>query len=594
MEKEKLEIMRHSCAHVVAAAAQVLYPCAKFGVGPVVEGGFYYDIDFGKSINEEDMEKIEKKALELINKGLDFEFKEMSLDDAIEFFTGQNQDYKVSLLNDLKERGTTKMSEEELQDVGGSDANVSLYKTGEFVDLCRGPHVKSTKDIGVFKLVKLAGAYWRGDDQNPMLSRVYGICFANQEELDSHLYMLEEAQKRDHRKLGQELDLFCFSELVGAGLPLFTPRGTIVRDEISRFLNDLKQVEGYEQVDIPHLAKVDLYKTSGHYEKFKEDIFYVKGKSEEFILKPMNCPHHAQLYACKPRSYRDLPVRLAEITKQYRDEQTGELHGLSRVRSISIDDSHLFVRPDQIQEEVRGAYNIIQKFYKPFGMELSVRLSIRDPHDSTKYLGSDEIWNQAEADLKKFLKKEKQEYFVGEGEAAFYGPKLDFIGNDSLGREWQLATIQLDFNQPERFKLEYTDQKGEKIRPVMVHIAVGGSLERFMAIIIEHYAGAFPVWFSPVQIQLVPVSAKHVDEVQKLKQELKESGIRVEIDSADETVGNKVRKAVGEKVPYIVVVGDKELSGEEWTIRVRGQEDQIKMEKEEFKKQVLEEIKERK
>jgi len=288
--------MRHSCAHVVAAAAQVLYPCAKFGVGPVVEGGFYYDIDFGKSINEEDMEKIEKKALELINKGLDFEFKEMSLDDAIEFFTGQNQDYKVSLLNDLKERGTTKMSEEELQDVGGSDANVSLYKTGEFVDLCRGPHVKSTKDIGVFKLVKLAGAYWRGDDQNPMLSRVYGICFANQEELDSHLYMLEEAQKRDHRKLGQELDLFCFSELVGAGLPLFTPRGTIVRDEISRFLNDLKQVEGYEQVDIPHLAKVDLYKTSGHYEKFKEDIFYVKGKSEEFILKPMNCPHHAQLY----------------------------------------------------------------------------------------------------------------------------------------------------------------------------------------------------------------------------------------------------------------------------------------------------------
>jgi len=591
MKKEdKLLARRHSCEHVLTMAMLRLWPGEiKAAMGPATAEGFYFDFDSELKISEDDFKKIEKEMNKIIKEDLPIIKDEMTVKEARKFFNKnvyKGNEYKHEWLDEIEERGE----------------KVSIYWLGEkgkdipdtFVDICSGPHVKSTGEIGVFKLLKIAGAYWHGDEKNKMLTRIYGTAFATQKELEEYLKYLSEAEKRNHRLLGQELDLFCFSDLVGSGLPLFTPRGAWMFKQLSSFLNKLKTDKGYERVDIPHLAKIDLYKTSGHYEKFKDDIFYVKGKSDEFILKPMNCPHHTQLYAYKLRSYRDLPVRLAEITKQYRDEQAGELHGLSRVRSISIDDTHIFARPDQIEAEAHGAYEIIKAFYKPFGMEPEIHLSVRDSKDKDKYLGSDEVWQKAESALEAFLDKEGEKYPIDKGEAAFYGPKVDFVIKDSLGREWQLATIQLDFNLPERFKLEYVDKDGSRARPVMIHIAVAGSLERFMSILIEHYAGNFPVWLSPVQIQLAPVSESHIAGAKKLAQELKDLGIQVEVDDSDETVGNKVRKAVTHKVPYILVVGDKELKGDDFMVRVRGEEKQEKMKKQKFIDKVLDEIKNRK
>ena len=583
-ENNKLEAMRHSCEHVLTMAMLRLWPGkVKAAMGPATEEGFYFDFDSDEKISEDDFETIEKEMAKIIKEDLPIIKDEMTVQEARDFFnsnTYKGNEYKHEWIDDIEARGD----------------KVAVYWMGEkgkdipetFVDICSGPHVDLTGQIGPFKLLNIAGAYWHGDEKNKMLTRIYGTTFETQQELDEYLKMLEEARKRDHRKIGKELDLFCFSDLVGPGLPLFTPKGTAVRNAIADLLNRLKEEKGYEQVDIPHLAKCDLYKTSGHWDKFKDDIFHVKGKSEEFVLKPMNCPHHTQIYACQPRSYRDLPLRYAEITKQYRDEQTGELHGLSRVRSISIDDTHVFCRPDQILEEAKGAYDIIFSFYKVFGMELEVHLSVRDSKDHSKYLGTDEIWDKAEENLKQLLKQEKCEYELDEGEAAFYGPKLDFVGRDSIGRTWQLATIQLDFNMPDRFGLEYADAEGGQAQPVMLHIAIAGSLERFLSVILEHFAGVLPLWLAPVQLRLISVGEGHVGFANELAGELKVAGVRAEVDSSDETVGNKIRKSAKDKIPWTIVLGDKEVSGEPFKIRVFGQEDELVLKRDELADKIKE------
>lgn len=593
MEQQQLETMRHSCAHLVAAAVAELYPTAKFGVGPIVDNGFYYDIEFPANINEEDLLNIEKKAKHLVKQNLHYIRKEMPIDEAIKFFDAQGQIYKVELLKDLKERGTTKMKEEELQDVGGSVENVSVYETGKFTDLCRGPHLESTKDIGAFKLVKLAGAYWRGSEKNKMLTRIYGVAFATQEELDNYLKMVEEAEKRDHRKVGKELELFIFSDLIGPGLPIYTPKGALVRQMIADYSNELQKKIGYKVVHTPNMNKAELFKVSGHYDKYKEDMIMVKShySDEEYFLKPMNCPQHTQVYAAKTRSYKDLPIRIADFANLYRDERPGELNGLSRLRCFSQDDGHCFCREDQIEEEFSSVLNIIETALKTYSMKYWVRLSLRDPNQKEKYLGGDEIWEKAESMLENILKTKNVEYKKAEGEAAFYGPKMDLIAQDVLGREWQISTIQLDFNMPVRFGLTYVDKDGQEKNPVMIHRAIVGSPERFMSILIEHYGGAFPVWLAPVQVHFAPVSEKHLEGTTVLANEFEELGIRVSVDADDETVGKKVRKAAGLKIPYIIIVGDKELGGEDWTVRIHGVEEQLKISKKDFVEKVLGQIK---
>lgn len=566
MSKSHFDSMRHSCAHLLAAAVLDLWPGSHNAIGPSIEDGFYQDFDLGEvTISEKDLPKIEKRMKKILATWGPFEEKEVSAEQAKKDFA--YNPYKLELIGEFEIEGK----------------KITENNPGNFLDLCKGGHSSYPKEeLKHFKLLKVAGAYWRGDANNKMLTRIYGTCFPSQEELDVHLTMLEEAKNRDHRKIGEEMDLFCFSDLVGAGLPMFTPKGTVLLKTISNFLNGLKEAKGYQEVNIPHLAKSELYKTSGHWDKFSDDIMIVKGKSEEFLIKPMNCPHHAQIYAARPRSYRDLPLRYAEITKQYRDEQTGELHGLSRVRSITIDDTHIFARPDQILQEAKNAYDIIHEFYKAFGIGLKVRLSIRDPKNKDAYLGTDELWKNAQEKLEELLKKEDREYFVGEGEAAFYGPKLDFMGVDSIGRTWQLSTIQVDFNQPERFQLSYVDEHGEKVQPVMIHVAVAGSLERLLSIMIEHFAGAFPLWLSPVQIQLIAVGGDHKEYCHSLAQKLLTEGLRVEVDDSDETVGKKVSKAEKQKVPYMLVIGDKEINSEKLMIRKRGEKEVTEVSREEF------------
>jgi threonyl-tRNA synthetase len=576
----QLDIMRHSTAHILAAAVMELYPDAKFGVGPVVENGFYYDIDVAMPITTQDLQKIEKRMKKIIQRGNEFRREEMNIDEAIKFFRERKQTYKVELLQALKEKGTTSMSEEEQRETGGSAEIASLYWTGSFVDLCRGPHVKSSRDIGAFKLKSVAGAYWRGKTDNPMLQRIYGYAFPTETELATHLQMLEEAEKRDHRKLGQELDLFAFSPLVGSGLPLFTERGVILREKLEEFVTSLQEPFGYRRVRIPHIAKSDLYKTSGHWDKFEDDLFHVRSKKtdDEFVLKPMNCPHHTQIFASQPRSYRDLPIRMAEVTMVYRDENTGQLQGLTRVRSITQDDAHVFCAMEQVKSEVKVVQKVISKFYRTFNMPLRVRLSVRDPKKPNAYLGGDEVWERAEGILRQSLESEGvKNYELGVGEAAFYGPKLDFIAKDAIGREWQLATCQLDFNLPERFQLEYMGEDGVKHRPVMIHRAILGAKERFMAILIEHYAGAFPVWLAPVQVQIIPVSKMHFIACRRLKKLLTTEGIRVGYDELRETVGYKIRKAEKQKVPYMLVIGDKEKALKNLNVRLRGKKKEQKM-----------------
>ncbi len=593
-----IETRRHSAAHVMAAAIKRLFPEAKLGVGPVVENGFYYDININRPVTNDDLKAIEKEMRRIVSENPVFTREELSIDEAIKLFQEMGQVYKVELLTDLKTKGTTKVSAEEAQDVDPKNVGVaSIYRTGDFVDLCRGPHVTEAKEIGVYKLTKVAGAYWRGKDTNPQVQRIYGLCFATKEELEAYELMVAEAEKRDHRKLGAELDLFTFSPLVGAGLPLFTSKGVIVRQLLTDFVWELMKPYGYQRVWIPHITKSDLYKTSGHWDKFEDDLFHVSSKKsdEQFVLKPMNCPHHTQIFASKPRSYRDLPIRMSEVTSIYRDENTGQLQGLTRVRSITQDDAHVFCRPDQIQEEALAMYRIAEAFYAAFGMSFHrVRLSVRDPEHPEKYLGGDEAWAVSEKALADVMETVGRAVEIGEGEAAFYGPKLDFMVKDAIGREWQLATIQIDFNQPQRFGLEYTDADGSKKCPVMVHRAILGSVERFMGVLIEHFAGAFPVWLSPVQVVILPVADRHADFAHALRKELEAHELRVEVDDSTESVGKKIRNAEKGKSPVMLVVGDKEVEGGPLTVRRRGEKDQRLVEKAAFIEQILQEMKERK
>jgi threonyl-tRNA synthetase len=576
---DNLHAMRHSLAHIMASAIQRLWPTAKFGVGPVVDNGFYYDIDMGDNkLSEDDFSRIEDEMRRIIETDEPFEKIHLSIEDAIEWAKQNDQPYKLELLYDLERSGTTDADDiapEELgvKTEGGSKVSeVSFYRNGDFTDLCRGPHVKSTASVGKFKLLRISGAYWRGDEHKSQMQRIYGVAFSTQEELDKYLNQLEEARKRDHRKLGQELDLFTFSELVGSGLPLFTPRGTTLRNELNNLTQELQAAVGYEAVTIPHIAKIDLYKVSGHYEKFSERFTVTSEESDDtFMMKPMNCPHHTQIYASKARSYRDLPVRYMETTMVYRDEKAGELHGLSRVRAATQDDSHAFCREDQIEDEFEAIANMVKIMYQDvFEMPFRVRLAFRN--DSDKYLGSAELWQSAQKSITDITDKLKLDYVIEEGEATFYGPKIEFVVQDSLGREWQCATIQLDFVQPERFGLEYTASDGTQQRPVMIHKALLGSIERFMSVYIEHTDGKFPVWCAPEQIRLITVNQEEVTEsftADVLKQ-AKNYNLRVVIDNSSESVGKKIRASEVMKVPYAIVIGQKEIESGQVTARIRG------------------------
>ncbi len=576
-DQDKLKAQRHSLAHIMAYAVQTLWPEAKFGVGPVVENGFYYDIDLGETkISEEDFKKIETAMRQIINKDYPFEQFNLPVKEALDWAKKNKQPYKEELLNDLMRAGTTSAKDLDGAELGlpSGDSkveDVSFYKCGDFTDLCRGPHAPSTGKTGAFKLMRIAGAYWRGKEGNPQMQRLYGVAFDTKEQLAAHLTMLEEAKKRDHRKLGVELDLFTFSDLVGPGLPLFTPRGTTIRTQLETFSQELQQAGGYERVWIPHISRSELYKVSGHYDKYPERFMVSSIESDdEFMMKPMNCPHHSQIYASKSRSYRDLPIRYMENTTIYRDEKHGELHGLSRVRAISQDDSHAFVRPDQIKDELSSIMGMVRDMYAILGLEWHAVLSLRD--DSDKYLGDEKIWKTAEKALREVLIEQNVEHTIGEGDAAFYGPKIDIMVRDGLGREWQCATEQLDFVQPERFGLEYIDEKGNKQRPVMVHKALLGSVERFMSVYIEHTAGRFPVWVAPEQIRISSVNQEKatLDFVAKLREEAIKHDLRVVVDNGNESVGKKIRDAEKAKVPYMLVVGEKEIESGDVTPRIRG------------------------
>ena len=577
-EQDNLHAMRHSLAHIMATAVTTLWPEAKLGVGPVVENGFYYDVDLGETkISEDDFPKIEAKMQEIIKANDAFERFELPIDDAITWAQEAKQPYKEELLNDLKRAGTTVAKDLDADELGtiaeGNAAveNVSFYKNGSFTDLCRGPHVESTGKVGSFKLMRVAGAYWRGKESNPQMQRLYGVGFANPKDLRVHLEMLEEAKKRDHRKLGQEMDLFVVSDLVGPGLPLFTPRGTVIREELARFSNELREQVGFQKVATPHITREALYVKSGHWDKFGDELFLVQSQetSDKFVMKPMNCPHHTQIYASQPRSYRDMPLRYLDTTTVYRDEKSGELGGLSRVRSITQDDSHVFCRADQIEQEIDSLMNVARELYETVGMKLRVRLSYRDESDA--YLGDLAVWESAQAQLKAAVISNELEYFEEEGEAAFYGPKIDMMVSDALGREHQLATVQLDFVQPERFELEYTNESGEKQQPVMIHSAILGSLERFMSVYIEHTAGKFPVWTAPEQVRLISVNQEEatVDFADKILKQAQQYGIRVSVDNSNESVGKKIRAAEIAKVPYTVVLGEKEIESGNVQPRIR-------------------------
>jgi len=583
-KNNKLEMMRHSLSHIMAAAILKLWPKVKFAIGPAVDNGFYYDIDYGKTkISDSDLVKIEEEMKNIIKANMSFEKLELPVVKALAREKKNGQIYKEELIKDLKKAG---------------ESSVSYYKLGEFEDLCIGPHLKSTGQVqsGSFKLEKLAGAYWRGDEKNKMLTRIYGIAFVAKKELDEYLKMMEEAEKRDHRKIGKELDLFVISELVGPGLPLYTFKGATIRREIINYSNELQKEIGYQEVHTPNMNKGELFKVSGHYEKYKEDMFKVVSNytEEEYFLKPMNCPQHTQIYAAKMRSYRDLPIRIADFANLYRDEKPGELSGLTRLRCFCQDDGHSFCREDQIKEEFLSVLAAINKAMKVYGMNYKIRLSLWDQEHPEKYLGDAPVWEKSQKLLEEILIESKINYYRAVGEAAIYGPKMDLLSKDSLGREWQISTIQLDFIMPQRFGLSYIDENGKQKTPVMIHRAIVGSPERFLGILIEHYAGAFPVWLAPVQVKIVSVGAAHVEFCRELADEFKQNNIRVEVDESDETVGNKIRKAVAEKVPYMLVIGDREMSSDKLAVRDRGEKTTREIGKEEFIKEVKEKIRRRK
>ena len=576
MENAELEKMRHTLSHVLAAAVKGLYPTTTFGIGPAIENGFYYDIDFGDvKVSDADLVKIEKKMRGVIKQGCKMVRREVSREEALKWAKKEEQKYKTELINDLPDGETISF-----YDIETPDGKIL------FSDLCRGPHVEKMSSIGAFKLMRVAGAYWRGDEKREMLTRIYGVAFATEEELGEYLRRQEEAKARDHRKLGRELDLFCFSDLVGAGLPLFTPRGTWLRETLGNYSLSLRAKKGFEKVWTPHITKIDLYKTSGHYAKFGEG-FAVEGQisKDRFMMKPMNCPHHAQIFASRPRTYKEMPVRYMECTTDYRDEKTGELGGLNRVRSLTQDDSHVFCRNTQIKEEVASLVKIIKELYTTMGMEkLRVRLSYRD--DSESYLGDLKLWESAQKQIKELAIENNLDYFEQEGEAAFYGPKLDFMAEDAIGREHQVATVQLDFVQPERFGLEFTNEKGEKERPVMIHHATLGSIERFMSVFIEHTGGWFPFWCAPEQVRILTVNnavdgyVKQITEILDkivLNKPLKYNEIRYSVDKTDESLGKKIKRATEMKIPCILIVGPKDMEERVVSVRLKDKEEKINL-----------------
>ena len=573
-ETERVDRMRHTLSHVMATALTEMYPGIQFGVGPAIKDGFYYDVDLSRvktknnevvKISDADLPKIEKKMRGVIARGFEMQYSEKSRVEALDWAKQSGQDFKVELINELPE-----------------DEVISFYQLGDFTDLCKGPHIGSAKEVGAFKLMRVAGAYWRGDENKPMLTRIYGVAFETEDELKEYLERIEEAKARDHRKLGKELDLFCFSDLVGAGLPLFSPRGTVLREMMSGYSLSLRGASGFEKVWTPNITKMDLYKTSGHYAKFGDELFIVHSQvnGENFALKPMNCPHHAQIFASRPRTYKEMPVRYMEATTDYRDEKSGELGGLSRVRSLTQDDSHVFCRKSQIEDEIKNLIRIVRELYATVGMgKLRARLSYRSDED--KYLGDMSLWEMAQAQIKSAAIDNGLDFFEAEGEAAFYGPKIDFMAEDAIGREHQVATVQLDFVQPERFDLNFVNEKGEKERPVMVHHATLGSIERFLAVFIEHTAGWFPFWCAPEQVRIVTVNdgvlgyVSEIEDVLKqivLDKPLKYNDLRFTTDKTDDSLGKKIRRATSMKIPVILVVGPKDMEARTVSVRLKDEE----------------------
>lgn len=575
--EDNLQQIRHSLAHLLAVSVKTLWPKAKNAIGPAIENGFYQDFDMGDvKISEADFEKIEQKMHEILKTWGPFETKEVSVAQAKKDF--KDNPYKLELIKDFAKEGKT----------------ITENNPGNFLDLCKGGHSKDPqKEMQHFKLLSVAGAYWRGDEKNKMLTRIYGTAFLTKKELEDHLIQIEEAKKRDHRLLGEKLDLFAISDMVGKGLPLFTPKGTLLRELLNEYSQQLRAKKGWQKVWSPHITKNDLYKTSGHWDKFGDELFLVKSQEtkDELVMKPMNCPHHQQIFASKMRSYKDLPIKYMETTTVYRDEKAGELLGLSRVRSITQDDSHTFCEPNQIEQIYQELIDVTKEFYAKIGMPLRARLSFRNPNDPKKYLGETELWEKAEDILLDIAKKNKLDYFVAEGEAAFYGPKIDFMAKDSLGREWQLATPQLDFVQPKRFGLSYIDNKGEAQTPVMIHFALMGSLERFLSVYIEHTAGAFPLWLSPVQVAIIPISAeKHLDYANEVAKKLQDSSFRLQVLSDNESLGKKIREAEMQKIPYLLIIGDKEIQAQAVGVRQRGKGDLGAMPVDEFVEKIKKEV----
>jgi threonyl-tRNA synthetase len=567
----------HSSAHLMAEALEALYPGTKFGIGPAIETGFYYDVDFGdREFSSDEFKQIEDKILELARTKEEFTRTPVSKADAIAYFTEKDDEYKLDLIKDLP------------------DGSITFYTQGNFTDLCRGPHIPNTGFIKAVKLMSVAGAYWRGDESRKQLTRIYGVTFPKQSELTDYLHLLEEAKKRDHRKLGKEMELFAFSEKVGMGLPLWLPKGAALRQRLIDFMQRAQVKAGYEQVITPHIGHKNLYVTSGHYEKYGADSFQpikTPQEGEEFFLKPMNCPHHCEIYKTKPRSYKDLPVRYAEFGTVYRYEQSGELHGLTRVRGFTQDDAHLFCRPDQVKDEFKKVIDLVLYVFTALGFEdYTAQISLRDPNNKSKYIGSDENWALAESQIIEAAAEKGLKTVIEFGEAAFYGPKLDFMVKDALGRKWQLGTVQVDYNLPERFELEYTGSDNQKHRPVMIHRAPFGSLERFVAVLIEHCAGNFPLWLSPEQFIILPISEKYEDYAKKLSESLKDSDICGLIDFRDEKIGRKIRDAEVKKIPYMLIVGEKEAAEGMVSVRKHGEGDLGSMRIEDFKKQIIKEI----
>ena len=544
----------HSSAHLMAEALEALYPGTKFGIGPAVEGGFYYDVDFGdQEFNAQNLKELEDKMLELARQKNEYARTEVSKADAIKYFTEKGDEYKLELIEELE------------------DGSITFYQQGGFTDLCRGPHIPNTGFIKAAKILNVAAAYWRGDEKNKQLTRLYGITFPKQKELNEHLELLEEAKKRDHRKIGQELELFAFSEKVGMGLPLWLPKGTALREKLEQFLRKAQAKAGYSPVVTPHIGNKNLYITSGHYEKYGEDSFQpisTPREGEEFMLKPMNCPHHCEIFYVRPRSYKELPLRLAEFGNVYRYEQSGELHGLTRVRSFTVDDAHIFCRPDQVEDEFKAVIDLVLYVFKSLGFEkFTAQISLRDPENKEKYIGEDEAWDRAEAAIIKAANEKGLPTITELGEAAFYGPKLDFMVKDALNRSWQLGTIQVDYQLPERFKLEYIGADNERHRPVMIHRAPFGSMERFVAVLTEHCAGNYPLWLTPDQVAVLPISEKYQDYAESIFTELKQKDISGYLDERDEKIGRKIRDAEVKKIPFMLIVGEKEQDTNSVSVR---------------------------